>query len=239
MKTSDKTDVIAPALLSAQKAMPALKRTGENAHFKSTYVTLDTLLATVRPVLSKYDIVLLQSTEDADDAGMTVTTRLLHASGQWVESGIRLPLAAPSPQAAGSASSYGRRYSLEAILGLTGSEDDDGNTATVHQALQPAATSVQRKPDTLGGRHVTVTEGTTTTTPPCPLCNGSMWSNLEKKASGQFKASSPDYRCRDKNCKGVIWPDKGAKVPAVPVGPAFDDIPEGLVDDDRDSSLPF
>ena len=30
-------------------------------------------------------------------------------------------------------------------------------------------------------------------TPACPKCNGPMWSNIEKKKSGQYKASAPDY----------------------------------------------
>ena len=229
MKTSDKTDIIAPCLLEVQKTMPALKRTGENTHFKSTYVTLDTLLATVRPVLSKHGIILLQSTEDADDAGMTVTTRLLHASGQWVESGIRLPLAAPSPQAAGSASSYGRRYSLEAILGLTGTEDDDGNTAEVHQHLQPPKAA---KPAPV--THTTHTPSGPTEEPACPKCGGRCWDNRV----GKKNPKAPDWKCKDKTCDGVIWPPKDTGRVAVPVGPAFDDVPEGLQDDGPDG-LPF
>lgn len=235
MKTSDKTDIIAPCLLEAQRAMPALKRTGENTHFKSTYVTLDTLLATVRPVLSKHGIILLQSTEDADDAGMTVTTRLLHASGQWVESGIRLPLAAPSPQAAGSASSYGRRYSLEAILGLTGTEDDDGNTAEVHQVNVPAkAARPTPTPPTArqAGRPssgAVMPFGRTKGTPLADLRDDEIQSALawatEKGKFTEFQADAMAEMARRAG-------------PPVPVGPAFDDVPEGLQDDD-DRSLPF
>lgn len=42
----------------------------------------------------------------------------------------------------------------------------------------------------------------------CPVCNGPMWSNVAKKASGEFKSTAPDYKCKDKNCEGVIWPEK-------------------------------
>jgi hypothetical protein len=36
--------------------------------------------------------------------------------------------------------------------------------------------------------------------PPCPACLGSMWDNRAKKRSGEFKAASADFVCRDKAC---------------------------------------
>lgn len=33
-----------------------------------------------------------------------------------------------------------------------------------------------------------------------------MWDNRPKKASGEFKSTSPDFKC--KNCGYVIWPPK-------------------------------
>ena len=39
----------------------------------------------------------------------------------------------------------------------------------------------------------------------CPKCNGLMWDNRAKKASGEFKSNSPDYACRDKECGNAIW----------------------------------
>ena len=237
MNTSDKIDLVAPALLKAQTAIPVIRKDSSNPFFKSSYLSLEGLLGAVRGPLAVNGFAIVQSTRDQDDAGMTVVTRLLHTSGQWIESGVRLPLAEPTPQAAGSAFSYGKRYTLEAVLGITGSDDDDGNHATVHQALQPARNTagVLTSPDTAGGKHVTHTSGTVTVTPPCPKCNKSMWDNRV----GKKNPKAPDFKCRDKACDGVIWPPKDAKPVAVPVGPAFDDFPEALLDDDRDSSLPF
>ena len=37
--------------------------------------------------------------------------------------------------------------------------------------------------------------------PLCPMCNGKTWDNREKKASGDFSEKSPDFTCRDKECK--------------------------------------
>lgn len=40
----------------------------------------------------------------------------------------------------------------------------------------------------------------------CPSCGGDMWDNRPKKVSGEFKSTSPDFKC--KNCGHVIWPPK-------------------------------
>src|SRR3990172_8694919 len=47
-------------------------------------------------------------------------------------------------------------------------------------------------------------------TPKCPICNGEMWDNKPKKATGEFKSSAPNYKCKKKTCEGVIWPEMGS-----------------------------
>jgi hypothetical protein len=42
----------------------------------------------------------------------------------------------------------------------------------------------------------------------CPNCGGEMWDNRAKKRAGEFKPSAPDFKCKDKNCDGVVWPEK-------------------------------
>ena len=41
--------------------------------------------------------------------------------------------------------------------------------------------------------------------PKCAKCGGAMWDNRPKKASGEYKATSPDFACKDKNCKHAEW----------------------------------
>ncbi len=51
--------------------------------------------------------------------------------------------------------------------------------------------------------------------PPCPKCGGRMWDNR----LGKRNPKAPDFKCRDRNCDGVIWPPKpGAKPAAEPAG---------------------
>ena len=62
--------------------------------------------------------------------GYFVTTRLMHESGEWVQTRVRCPLGGKKDiQAVGSAITYGRRYGLSAMAGIA-QHDDDGNSNT-------------------------------------------------------------------------------------------------------------
>jgi len=58
--------------------------------------------------------------------------------------------------------------------------------------------------------------------PQCPTCSGSMWDNRQKKASGQFKATSADFSCKNKGClneKGFVtgvWGQEPKNGPSSP-----------------------
>jgi len=43
--------------------------------------------------------------------------------------------------------------------------------------------------------------------PPCPKCGGKMWDNR----LGKRNPKAPDFKCRDRDCDGVIWPPKPAR----------------------------
>ena len=77
--------------------------------------------------------------------GLSVETRLLHLSGEWVSTVVTLPVEKATAQGAGSAISYGRRYGLSAILGLT-AEDDDGNAASKGPS-RPAPAAKREEPE--------------------------------------------------------------------------------------------
>ena len=58
---------------------------------------------------------------------MCVTTLLMHSSGQWLRSKVKLPLSKVDAQGVGAAITYGRRYGLSAIAGIA-QFDDDANS---------------------------------------------------------------------------------------------------------------
>lgn len=71
---------------------------------------------------------------------------------------------------------------------------DDDEPATVESTAPAAAETSGSEPTTVAGE------------PECPTCNGQMWDNRPKKASGQFKPNAPDFACKDRSCGGKLWP---------------------------------
>jgi len=138
VNTSEKIDLIAPALVATQRQLRPVRKTAENPHFKSSFAPLDEIMDAAQTAAHANGIAILQSTDGEDAAGFNLVTTLLHTSGQWVAGRVRMPLERGTAQAAGSATTYGRRYGLAALLGIVAEDDDDGHAATVQQALKPA-----------------------------------------------------------------------------------------------------
>jgi hypothetical protein len=142
MKHSDSMTAIAPALVKAGAALGPVAKDAVNPAFKNKYATLDAIMEQVRPVLAAHGLCVVQGvthpeTVDGRVIGLSIETRLLHLSGEWVSTVVTLPVEKATAQGAGSAISYGRRYGLSAILGLT-AEDDDGNAASTRPSHQSA-----------------------------------------------------------------------------------------------------
>lgn len=138
MRFSQTIDKIAPALVKAQCAIRAIGKDKYNPGFKSKYVSLESITETVRPILTKVEISLLQGVE-RDEKGIVVETLFLHSSGEWVANTVSIPLEKATAQGAGSAITYGRRYGLSALLAITTDDDDDGALASQAKAARRAA----------------------------------------------------------------------------------------------------
>jgi hypothetical protein len=133
MTTSEAINEIASALAKAQASMKNAALNKVNPHFRSKYADLAGIRDTVIPSLTANGIAVVQ-TLDAD----AVLTRLMHTSGQWIESRCPIPAQADM-QKMGSAITYARRYSLSAICGIAADEDDDANAAAAPQPAKAAA----------------------------------------------------------------------------------------------------
>lgn len=141
MKTSDTINDLAAALSAAQAHMgPAIKG-AKNPHFRSNYADLSSVVEAIRGPFTSNGLSWVQSPSVDPAAGLvTVTTRILHSSGQWVEAAVsavpgRGGKADLSPQAVGSAVTYLRRYGLQALAGVP-SADDDGEAAMGRHGAQ-------------------------------------------------------------------------------------------------------
>ena len=142
MRTSDDLKELAAALAKAQGEMTVASKDGTNPHFGKTYATLASASDAVRAPLSKNGIAVYQAAETDEQNNAVVITRLIHSSGQWLESRIAVRPTKPDAQGIGSALTYCRRYSLMAACGIAPGDDDDGNAAVgmPKNAPRPVAT---------------------------------------------------------------------------------------------------
>lgn len=136
MKSSDALDQISPALVAALAKLKGVAKDSKNPHFKNDYASLEAVIDTARPVLASHGLAFMQGLGEFSGNAMTVSTRILHESGQWIESDFQMPVGKADPQGTASASTYARRYSLMGILGLP-AVDDDGEAAMVRPPNAP------------------------------------------------------------------------------------------------------
>lgn len=100
-------------------------RTGGEYSFK--YADLSECKAAARKALSENGLSVTQLVED----DYSVNTMLLHSSGQWISSRLRMPVNTnvADAQTIGAAITYAKRYAFCAILGIVADDDNDANEA--------------------------------------------------------------------------------------------------------------
>lgn len=139
LRTSEPCGDLYGALAKAQSAFLPIKRTKVNPYYHSKYADLADVIAATQAALSANGLCVIQGAgTDTDARVVYISTRLAHASGQWVEHVVALPGTMRAEkgqperfdsQSVGAAITYGRRYGRSAILGVASDEDDDGNAA--------------------------------------------------------------------------------------------------------------
>ena len=125
---SDSIKELATALAKTQGKLEHAAKSSTNPHFNSRYADLAELLNAVRPALSKHGLSVTQHPA-YEDGIVSVETLLMHTSGEWISSTLSSPVFKADAQGIGSATTYCRRYSLAAIIGIS-QADDDGNAAS-------------------------------------------------------------------------------------------------------------
>jgi len=159
MEMSNSISELAKALCKAQAAMKPVIADNENPYFKSKYADLAAVWENCRKPLTDNGLSVVQTLEHEDnlDNRIVIKTVLLHESGEWISSRLALTPVKNDPQAIGSAITYGRRYSLAAMVGVASeNEDDDAESATrqeyhdaqVQQNNHPAKRSAKVEQET-------------------------------------------------------------------------------------------
>jgi hypothetical protein len=142
------TKQLLKALVDFQKSVEKISKSETNPFFNNAkYANLSTVIDTVKPALNECGLAVIQPIETRRIEGedkdgkfmffqMVIVTKLIHESGEMVESEMILPNQ-PDPQKLGSLITYYRRYSYLATIGLAPSgDDDDGNNASNKQGGQ-------------------------------------------------------------------------------------------------------
>lgn len=134
MKTSDQINEIAKAMSEAQnKIKPALKD-GLNPHFRSKYTSIAGVWESLREPMTSNGLTIWQDVT-THEKGVSVETRIVHSSGQWVEFGpLTMPVGKADAQGFGSCISYAKRYALCAAIGIVSTDEDDDAVSAVDKS---------------------------------------------------------------------------------------------------------
>lgn len=122
---SEQINELATALSKAQGEIDGAKKDSKGNYGK--FADLASVFEAIKAPFLKHGLSIVQTTDVSAD-GIMLTTTLLHSSGQWIEGYYPINPLKNDPQGIGSAMSYGRRYALSAIAGIS-QIDDDGEAA--------------------------------------------------------------------------------------------------------------
>jgi len=143
MNKSESIANLAAALSAVQGLLRPAEENATNPFFKSKYADLASIISAARAYMAANGLSVSQfpgPTYNGDSHHYaTLTTILMHSSGEWLSQDLTMPLAKVDPQGYGSAITYARRYALASVLGIVAGEDDDANAATVTEVRMSTA----------------------------------------------------------------------------------------------------
>lgn len=115
------------------KTVKVKTRTGGN--YEYAYAPLEKVVEVIDSIACKHGLSYVQEAYTADNGSPAIVTRLIHASGEWIEARPMILASNNSDaQSQGSAITYARRYQLSALFGIAADDDDDGDKAIKHKA---------------------------------------------------------------------------------------------------------
>lgn len=138
MNTKSHTDSIAElakALAAAQGQFPSIPKDKNvsvkmrsGGSYKFAYADIDSITKAIKKPLSDNNLSIVHQVYEGQ-----LVTKLLHGSGEFIQSEMPLPQHSTNYQEYGSALTYLKRYALTALLGLSTEQDDDANIVDGNQ----------------------------------------------------------------------------------------------------------
>jgi hypothetical protein len=135
MQSSEQLDQLATAMAGFQADMGTVpkEREVDTGKYKYNYADLSDIIEAAKDHIKKHGLSVTQGVgfliRETDGATIhTISTRVMHTSGQWIESEMVIPHLGDI-RALGSSITYGRRYAWCAAMGIVSDMDDDGSLA--------------------------------------------------------------------------------------------------------------
>lgn len=193
---------LAKALCAVQAKLEPAVKNATNPHLKSKYADLSSCYEASRALLTSHGLTIVQPPEG--DGGMVgVSTILLHTSGEYIGSTFTVPLPEAKAQLVGSLLTYFRRYTYSSTIGLA-TEDDDGHAVSEAVSMRQAVERGSAPPAPVR-QEAQPRPQSSNIEPRCPTCGGECWDNRFNKKNPK----APDWKCKDRECGGAIWPPRG------------------------------
>lgn len=145
--------LIAAAIVQVQGAISSVGKSREvevvpkdgSRSYKFKYATLSAIWDVIRKPCADAGLAIIQTPRiDVPKMMVSVETRIVHVSGEFISATIDLPTKRTDPQGLGAVISYGRRYGVSCLLGVT--QDDENDEQALEDFDGPPKTETQRAP---------------------------------------------------------------------------------------------
>lgn len=162
----EKTESLAQALALLQMRLPRIEKsqtakveTKTGGSYSYSYADLSNISAQLLPMLGALGLSFL-ARPTFSEGRFVLAYELLHISGECKAGEYPLPTGG-TPQALGSAITYGRRYCLCAVTGVAPEDDDDASAAQAEAAGQKGTAQRSTRPVAKSAARTGVPEGKT------------------------------------------------------------------------------
>jgi len=144
---SEDINELATSLAKAQADFEIAGLNRTNPYFKSRYADFQSVVTASRPALTKNGLSVIQNIIAHVSGESILHTILMHNSGQWIESRMRILPPKNDVQTMSSYITYLKRISYSSLIGVvTGDEDDDGEIAVAtHRETFAKGTAINHK----------------------------------------------------------------------------------------------
>lgn len=133
IEMSESIQELAIALSKAQSKINYAIKASDNSEMEVKYADLAAIWAACRRALTTNGLAVLQFPGAVTGNFMSMTTMLVHCSGQWIRQPLTIPMSRLDEQSYGAAVTYARRYALAAVVGVCPKNENEDVVSVVRR----------------------------------------------------------------------------------------------------------